>query len=91
MVTVEVRDTGTGIAAGDLPRIFERFYRGDPARSRGEASGDGRDGAGLGLSIARWIANEHGATIDVTSMAARGTRVQVVYPAAVGSESVDRR
>src|SRR6185369_10839571 len=49
-VQVSIRDTGIGIAAESLPRVFDRFYRAEPARSR-----DG-SGAGLGLSLARWVA-----------------------------------
>src|SRR5205814_6846159 len=52
--TVVIADTGIGIPAEQLPRVFERFYRGDPARHEA-------DGAGLGLAIARWIADAHGA------------------------------
>lgn len=73
--TVIVSDSGVGIAADQLPRIFERFYRGDNARSQAE-------GAGLGLPIARWIADLHGARIAVSSDAA-GTRVQIDFPPAV--------
>jgi signal transduction histidine kinase len=73
-----VEDTGPGISAEQLPHIFERFYRGDPARSRS-------DGAGLGLSIARWIADAHGAIIDVKSEVGKGTRVAVRFPATVSS------
>jgi len=69
----EVQDTGIGIAANDLPHIFDRFYRGVEARSHGE-------GAGLGLSIARWIADAHRATIDVTSVPGTGTRVGIRFP-----------
>ncbi|HUC41054.1 MAG TPA: ATP-binding protein, partial [Gemmatimonadales bacterium] len=58
-----------------LPRIFERFYRGDSARSHAE-------GAGLGLPIARWIADLHGARIAVTSDPT-GTRVEIDFPAGV--------
>jgi signal transduction histidine kinase len=80
--TLVVEDTGIGISADQLPHIFERFYRGDPARSRGAANDAGRDGAGLGLAIARWIADAHGAAIDVTSEPGRGTRLTVQFPGA---------
>ena len=75
MVTVEVRDTGTGIATGDLPRIFERFYRGDPARSRDA-------GAGLGLAIARGIVEAHGGTIWAESAPGGGTSIRFTLPSA---------
>ncbi len=58
--TVEVRDTGVGIASADLPHIFDRFYRADPSRSN-------TDGTGLGLAIAKWIAEIHHADLSVTS------------------------
>jgi signal transduction histidine kinase len=74
-VLVEVRDTGEGIGADDLPRIFDRFYRGDPARTR-EA------GAGLGLAIARGIVEAHGGRIWVESEPGRGTRFAFTLPAA---------
>jgi signal transduction histidine kinase len=74
-VLVEVRDTGEGIAADDLPRVFDRFYRGDPARTR-EA------GAGLGLAIARGIVEAHGGRIWVESEPGRGTRFAFTLPAA---------
>jgi signal transduction histidine kinase len=73
--TVLVDDTGVGIPEEELPRIFDRFYRGGQARSRG-------DGAGLGLSIARWIADVHGAAIEVTSTVGKGTRAAIRFPAA---------
>ncbi|HXT17649.1 MAG TPA: HAMP domain-containing sensor histidine kinase [Gemmatimonadaceae bacterium] len=78
--TLRVADTGCGIPPDQLPRIFERFFRGDPARTRG--SGDAAQGAGLGLSIARWIADAHDARIDVASEAGQGTRVAVHFPPA---------
>jgi signal transduction histidine kinase len=76
---VTVADTGAGISAAELPFIFDRFYRGVDARSHGE-------GAGLGLSIARWIADAHRATIDVTSTPGAGTCVTVRFPVASGEQ-----
>jgi len=72
----EVRDTGIGIAADDLPHIFERFFRADRARSRQTA------GAGLGLSIGQWIAQAHGGTISASSKPGEGTVFQVRIPLA---------
>lgn len=79
--TLTVGDTGIGIAPEQLPHIFERFYRGDPARSRSGTEHLARDGAGLGLSIARWIASAHDAEIAVSSEPGAGTRVTVRFPA----------
>jgi signal transduction histidine kinase len=76
--TLAVRDTGIGIPPDVLPRVFERFYRGAPAEGR-------EPGAGLGLAIARWIAEAHGGTIDVESEPGRGTTVTIQLPAAVSS------
>jgi signal transduction histidine kinase len=77
-VTFTVRDTGIGIAAGDLPHIFERFWRADPARSR---TGD-RPGVGLGLAIAKWIVEAHGGSIMVQSRPGRGTMFIIRLPKA---------
>jgi signal transduction histidine kinase len=75
-VTLSVRDTGIGIAAGDLPHIFERFWRADPARAR---TGD-RPGVGLGLAITKWIVEAHGGTITVQSRPGRGSVFTVRLP-----------
>jgi signal transduction histidine kinase len=75
-VTFTVQDSGVGIAAGDLPHIFERFWRADQARSR---TGD-RPGTGLGLAITKWIAEAHGGTITVQSRPGRGSVFLVRLP-----------
>jgi signal transduction histidine kinase len=74
-VEVTVSDTGEGIRAEDLPRIFERFYRGDASRSRNRGTG-----AGLGLAIARGIVRAHGGDIEVESRAGRGTQFTFQIP-----------
>jgi signal transduction histidine kinase len=68
---VEVSDTGEGIAFEDLPRVFERSFRGERSRTRPEK--DGAPGAGLGLAIARGFVEAHGGTIDVQSEPGRGS------------------
>lgn len=73
---VTVKDNGIGIAAADLPFIFDRFWRVDQARSR--AAGGG---VGLGLAISHWIAQAHGGRIDVHSRLGRGTTFTIVLPA----------
>ncbi|MBM4194459.1 MAG: HAMP domain-containing protein [Gemmatimonadetes bacterium] len=72
---VTVKDNGMGIAAADLPFIFDRFWRVDRARSRSEGSG-----VGLGLAICQWIAQAHRGRIDVSSRLGRGTTFTVVLP-----------
>jgi signal transduction histidine kinase len=71
---LSVRDTGIGIPPEDLPHIFERFYRADPARSRNKG------GSGLGLSIARWIVERHKGEVEVNSQMGQGTTVVVRLP-----------
>jgi two-component system OmpR family sensor kinase len=77
-VTLSVADTGIGIAPGDLPHIFDRFWRADSARTR---TGE-RPGSGLGLAICKWIAEAHGGQIDVVSRPGRGTTFTVTLPRA---------
>jgi signal transduction histidine kinase len=77
-VAFTVADTGIGIAPGDLPHIFDRFWRADPARSR---TGD-RPGTGLGLAITKWIAEAHGGSITVQSRPGRGSLFTVRLPSA---------
>ncbi len=71
-VRVEVADTGEGITAEDLPRVFERSFRGEQSRTRAEK--DDAPGAGLGLAIARGLVEAHGGTMDVESDLGRGSR-----------------
>jgi len=78
MATVSVSDAGPGIPPDQLKHVFERFYRGDAARSR--AGTTSSEGAGLGLSIAQWIAEQHAATIRIDSVAGKGTCVVVQFP-----------
>jgi two-component system sensor histidine kinase SenX3 len=74
LVEVSVSDQGMGIAEADLDRIFERFYRADPARSR--ATG----GTGLGLAIVKHIATNHGGSVDVWSVEGSGSTFTLRLP-----------
>ena len=71
---VTVQDTGVGIAREALPKVFDRFFRADPARSRDPG------GTGLGLPIARWIAQQHSGDITLTSDVGSGTTATVRLP-----------
>jgi heavy metal sensor kinase len=72
--TLTVSDTGIGIAGADLAHVFERFYRADSARS------PQTEGVGLGLTLAKWIADKHGATIAAASTEGRGSALTVSFP-----------
>ena len=74
MVSVDVADTGIGIPRDELPRIFERFYRVDKARSRELG------GTGLGLSIVKHLVSSIGGQISVTSRPGSGSRFTVKIP-----------
>jgi two-component system, OmpR family, heavy metal sensor histidine kinase CusS len=74
--TVTVSDTGIGIPDSALPHIFERFYRVDESRNREVG------GAGLGLSIAQWIAERHHARLEAESVVGRGSAFRVRFPQA---------
>jgi two-component system OmpR family sensor kinase len=75
-IAFTVRDSGIGISAGDLPHVFERFWRADRARSRGGE----RSGFGLGLANSQWIAQAHGGRVVVQSRLARGSVFTVTLP-----------
>jgi len=74
---VSIADTGRGIASEDLPHIFDRFYRGEGATSAG--------GTGLGLSLARWVATEHGGRIEVNSQPGNGSTFRLWLPTKPGA------
>lgn len=72
--SIEIQDYGIGVKQEDADKIFERFYRSDPARSRQTG------GSGLGLSIAKWIAEKHEGYIELLSYEDLGTRLSLVLP-----------
>ncbi len=75
-IAIAVKDEGIGIFAKDIPKIFDRFYRADSARSK-----NGTGGYGLGLSIAKYIAETHAGSITVKSRAGHGSTFTVTLPA----------
>ena len=76
-IVLSICDEGVGIAPVDLPRIFERFYRADRARSRELG------GTGLGLSIVKHIAQLHGGRVEAASTVGQGTTIRVILPNAL--------
>jgi signal transduction histidine kinase len=72
---IAVSDTGAGIPAEHLPRIFERFYRADPGRSRADG------GTGLGLSIVKQLVEGHGGRVSADSALGQGTTIRLEFPA----------
>ncbi len=81
-IELSVSDDGIGIAKEDLPRIFERFYRADKARS-----GDKVRGTGLGLAIVKHITQLHGGRVEADSDPGKGTRIRVILPSASSRDS----
>ncbi len=77
-VRINVKDTGSGIAEGDIKYIFDRFYRADRARKR-------ESGTGLGLSISKWIAEAHKGAIEVESRPSYGSLFSIKLPVDGGS------
>ena len=76
---VRVRDHGPGVAEGDLPYVFDRFYRG--------ASSRGRQGSGLGLAIVRQVAEQHGGSVTVANAADGGAVFTMRLPSVPGDGS----
>lgn len=74
-IVLGVTDTGPGIPAEHLPRIFERFYRVDPGRARQQG------GTGLGLAIVKHLVEAHGGRVEAESAVGRGTTIRMHFPA----------
>jgi signal transduction histidine kinase len=77
-VRIEVRDGGPGIPAADLPHVFERFYQADESRDRAAGT------SGLGLAIAKAIADAHGASVGAANVATGGARFWIDLPGSPG-------
>jgi two-component system sensor histidine kinase SenX3 len=84
-VDISVSDQGIGIAENELPRVFERFYRVDQARSR--ATG----GTGLGLAIVKHVATNHGGTVSVWSVPGAGSTFTIRLPAVHRAQASSER
>lgn len=90
-VEIAVADTGEGIAAEDLPHVFERFWRADPARARSKAGGEERlaDGTGLGLAVAQSLVEAQGGRIWAESTPGEGTVFRFTLPFAECDRGTD--
>ncbi len=84
-VKLGIRDYGIGILPQDLPHIFDRLYRADPARSRDSG------GVGLGLALVKWIIEAHNGSIRVESVVEQGSVFEIFLPASSGTKSISRR
>lgn len=82
-IAICVEDTGAGISAADLPRVFERLYRGDKSRSRKT------EGTGLGLAIVKHLVQAHGGEVSVSSELGRGSRLTFTLPVLTQPEAKD--
>jgi signal transduction histidine kinase len=82
-IAICVEDTGAGISAADLPRVFERLYRGDKSRSRKT------EGTGLGLAIVKHLVQAHGGEVSVSSELGRGSRLTFTLPVVTQPEAKD--
>jgi signal transduction histidine kinase len=72
-IILKIKDTGIGIPEKDIPKIFDRFYQSDKARTAAE-------GTGLGLSIAKWIIEKHHGKTKVQSTLGKGTSIEIIFP-----------
>jgi hypothetical protein len=72
-IFLKINDTGIGILEQDIPKIFDRFYQSDKARTAAE-------GTGLGLSIAKWIIEKHHGKTKVQSVLGQGTKIEITFP-----------
>lgn len=84
MALLEISNTGPGIPESQLPKVFDRFFRSDPAH------GTRIEGSGLGLAIAKWITQAHAGTIEIRSIPHLETTISVQLPLAAPKETADR-